>query len=138
MTGYNFKENSLSSNLVNDINESLMITINISKMNICTNIQYLINSGDDCLVSLTEQPVYSCENICGQYTPVYGLCQIDLVNSYFNNVNKTKYCVYPFIFNDYECICAQGYLLNGTICINILSTLTNLDQYIFDNFSTLN
>ncbi|CAL6038162.1 Hypothetical_protein [Hexamita inflata] len=107
-------------------------------MNICTNIQYLINSGDDCLVSLTEQPVYSCENICGQYTPVYGLCQIDLVNSYFNNVNKTKYCVYPFIFNDYECICAQGYLLNGTICINILSTLTNLDQYIFDNFSTLN
>ncbi|CAL6001783.1 Hypothetical_protein [Hexamita inflata] len=112
--------------------------MNVSKLNICTNIKYQINNGNDSLVSITEQPNYSCENICDQQTPIYGLCQMDLINGYLDNINKTKYCVHPLIFNDYECVCSQGYILNGTICINFLSKLTNLDQYIFENFSTLN
>ncbi|CAL6006692.1 Hypothetical_protein [Hexamita inflata] len=137
IVGYNDQENSQSSNLISQIDETIILTINITKMNVCSNIQYLISNGNASLVSLTEQPDYSCEYICGQQTPVYGLCQIDLVNGYYNIVNYTKYCVYPFVFNNQECICASGYLLNGTICINIISTLTNLDQYIFNNVSTL-
>ncbi|CAL5985109.1 Hypothetical_protein [Hexamita inflata] len=109
----------------------------MSNVKICTNIQYSINNGVISQVNLTTQPTYACDEICGQYIPVYGLCQIDLNNGYLNIINDTKYCVKPFIFNDYECICAPGYLLNGTVCINILQSLTNLDQFIFDNFSTL-
>ncbi|CAL6087243.1 Hypothetical_protein [Hexamita inflata] len=107
-------------------------------MKVCSNIVYLINNGIASLVSLTEQPNYVCKNMCGQNTPVYGLCQIDLINENSNNTNYTKYCVNPFVFNGEECVCIDGYLLNGTICINIISTLTNLDKYIFNNVSTLN
>ncbi|CAL5988924.1 Hypothetical_protein [Hexamita inflata] len=106
-------------------------------MKICTNIQYAINSGIVSQVNLTTTPIYTCDEICGQLIPVYGLCQIDLNNGNLNNINNTKYCVKPFIFNDYECICSPGYLLNGTICIHLLSTLTNIDQQIFDNISTV-
>ncbi|CAL6051691.1 Hypothetical_protein [Hexamita inflata] len=98
---------------------------------------WLINNGNTSLVSLTEQPGFSCENICGLQTPVYGICQINLNNGYLNDVNKTKYCEYPFIYNDYECICAPGYLLNGSFCIQIIQLLTFLDQQIFDNFLIL-
>ncbi|CAL6107226.1 Hypothetical_protein [Hexamita inflata] len=138
IVGYNFQENSQSSNLINKIDEAIIQTINISNLNVCSNIQYLINNGNASLVSLTEQPNYTCENICGQNTPIYGLCQIDLVNGYLNIMNNTKYCVNPFVYNGEECVCIDGYLLNGTICINIISTLTNLDKYIFNNVSTLN
>ncbi|CAL6052133.1 Hypothetical_protein [Hexamita inflata] len=107
-------------------------------MKICTNILYLINSGIVSQVILTTTPIYTCDEICGQLIPVYGLCKIDLNYGYLNNnINNTKYCVKPFIFNDYECVCSPGYLLNGTICINILSTLTNINQYILDNISML-
>ncbi|CAL5994004.1 Hypothetical_protein [Hexamita inflata] len=137
IVGYNLQDDSQSSNLINQINDTIIQSVNISKMKICTNIQYLINSGNASLVSFTEQPDYSCDNICGQQIPVYGLCQINLINGYYNNINQTKYCVYPFIYNGYDCICTPGYLLNATLCIHILSTLTNLDQNILSNISTL-
>ncbi|CAL6075192.1 Hypothetical_protein [Hexamita inflata] len=137
IVGYNFQENSQSSNLVNQIDGDIIQIINISNMNVCSNIVYLINNGNASLVSLTEQPNYTCENICGQNTPIYGLCQIDLINGYLDTINNTKYCANPFVYNGEECVCIAGYLLNGTICINIISTLTNLDKYIFNNASTL-
>ncbi|CAL6032628.1 Hypothetical_protein [Hexamita inflata] len=138
IVGYNFYENSESSNIINQIESFVEQTVNISNIKICSNIQHLINGGAVSSVTLTQQPIYTCDDICGSLIPVYGICQIDLINGYLNNVNKTKYCEYPFIFNGYECICSQGYLLKETLCINILSKLTSLDQQIFNNISTLN
>ncbi|CAL6044957.1 Hypothetical_protein [Hexamita inflata] len=137
MVGYNFEEKGQSSNLINYIDPALSLTINISKMIVCTNIQYLINNGLVSLVNLTEQPGYSCENICSQYTPVYGLCLNDLINGYYNGVNKTKYCLYPFVYNNSQCTCADGFLLNQSECTDIIQALSNLDLYIMSSISNL-
>ncbi|CAL6044937.1 Hypothetical_protein [Hexamita inflata] len=137
MVGYNFDEKGQSSNLINYVDPALSLTINISKMIVCTNIQYFIYNGLVSLVNLTEQPGHSCENICGKYTPVYGLCLNDLINGYFNGVNKTKYCLYPFVYNNSQCTCADGFLLNQSECIDVIQALSNLDLYIISGISNL-
>ncbi|CAL6031995.1 Conserved_hypothetical protein [Hexamita inflata] len=66
-------------------------------------------------------------DICGnQSIVVYGLC--GEVLKYSENVNGMYQCVYPFEYIDDTCVCAQGYLLNQTTCINLLETIYNISN----------
>ncbi|CAL5989988.1 Conserved_hypothetical protein [Hexamita inflata] len=68
-----------------------------------------------------------CE-ICGDLKVVYGLCLDDLQNGQL--VNGALQCVYPFEYNTNSCICAQGYVLNVSTCVNILNAIQNMSSNI--------
>ncbi|CAL6074868.1 Hypothetical_protein [Hexamita inflata] len=74
--------------------------------------------------------VRECLNICdasSYYT--YGICQTDLTNSQLI-ANFTFLCVTPFEFDGEQCVCSDGYMLNGSICVDVVLTLTNIQKSI--------
>ncbi|CAL5971326.1 Conserved_hypothetical protein [Hexamita inflata] len=88
----------------------------------------------------------SCINICGDQIVAYGLCVDQFVFSKLQN--EIYQCQYPFEYNYDSCVCTDGYLLNNSLCINILSELnsisvvkdniTTLQKIVFDNITAIN
>ncbi|CAL6005445.1 Conserved_hypothetical protein [Hexamita inflata] len=73
-------------------------------------------------VIIDGNEIIQCD-ICGVLNLVYGLC-VDKQLQFSEFINGSYKCVYPFEYILHSCICADGYLLNGTQCISILDSLT--------------
>ncbi|CAL6113648.1 Conserved_hypothetical protein [Hexamita inflata] len=63
-------------------------------------------------------------DICNNQSVVYGLCGEIL--KYSEIVNGIYQCTQPFEYINDQCICADGYLLDQTKCINIVKSINNL------------
>ncbi|CAL6049362.1 Conserved_hypothetical protein [Hexamita inflata] len=64
--------------------------------------------------------------MCGSNNLVYGICQDKL--QFSESVNGMFECVHPFEFINNSCMCVQGYILNISRCVDIISQLTSLSQ----------
>ncbi|CAL6015368.1 Hypothetical_protein [Hexamita inflata] len=134
--GYQFQDSSESGYLISFINIS--VKINLHQLKVCSNILNNVGLSSGSFLQQSENSQIQCNNLCnGSGYVVYGLCKTDLIFGY-TNINNTKSCVAPFEFNSLQCVCSDGFLLNGTKCINIIQQLTNLDSYVFNNVSQLN
>ncbi|CAL6010597.1 Hypothetical_protein [Hexamita inflata] len=126
LIGYSFKYNLLNGIIVAQLSHN--ISISISNFQICSNIN---NS------NIELNALFSCENICQNAIPVYGLCLKQLFNGQ-KVENGTEICVFPFVFEGQVCVCEQDYVLNETICIQIVKQFNILEEYIAINISNIN
>ncbi|CAL6062811.1 Conserved_hypothetical protein [Hexamita inflata] len=123
----------------------------VSVVNISNNNQILINTqtaqicveqtttrvGNGNALLSTSTEILSCLNICDIGKNVYGFCLEKLVFGQYQLFNDSIICVQPFQYNGEFCECAQGFILNLTSCVNIVSQLTNIDAWLSGNFSIL-
>ncbi|CAL6049204.1 Conserved_hypothetical protein [Hexamita inflata] len=73
--------------------------------------------------------VVDCD-LCGNLRVVYGLCEDVLLHAV--QVNGMFRCVHPFEYVDNQCVCASGYLLNETECVNVVQTLSATKMQVRD------
>ncbi|CAL6025794.1 Hypothetical_protein [Hexamita inflata] len=106
-------------------------------MQVCTNLISYTDSQYESLVILSQLPSISCSQICNvSELPIYGRCISELINGDLQ-INGTKMCVNPFVFNGKQCVCDVGYYLSNAKCYNISMQIDILDQYIYQNNSQL-
>ncbi|CAL6095675.1 Conserved_hypothetical protein [Hexamita inflata] len=138
-------------------NALVPVTLSIQVLLVCVDQMERTGAHSQAIASVELEQI-SC-GICGSMLVVYGLCTDGLEHAM--EVNGMYKCVLPFEFVDDKCVCAYGYLLNLTSCVNVLTALQNgisssildqfkldisnlqndiqsLDQYICNNFSISN
>ncbi|CAL6008626.1 Hypothetical_protein [Hexamita inflata] len=126
LIGYSFKFNVLNGIIAAQLSHN--ISVSTSNLQICTNIN---NS------NIELNALFSCENICQNAIPVYGLCLKQLFNGQ-KVENGTEICVFPFVFEGLVCVCEPDYVLNGSVCIQIVKQFNILEEYISRNISNIN
>ncbi|CAL6005945.1 Hypothetical_protein [Hexamita inflata] len=118
-----------SSYIANFVNQQTQVTIN--QVYICSNV-LSASMNNQSLLTFSTPINRQCQNICdasSYYT--YGICQTDLTNSELIS-NFTFLCVAPFEFDGEKCVCSDGYLLNGSTCVDVVLTLTNIQKSLGD------
>ncbi|CAL6090292.1 Hypothetical_protein [Hexamita inflata] len=103
----------------------------VSQVYICSNV-LSASVNNQSQLTLSSPIVRECQNICdvsSYYT--YGICQTDLKYSQLI-ANFTFLCVTPFEFDGEQCVCGDGYMLNGSTCVDIVLTLTNIQKSLGD------
>ncbi|CAL6036802.1 Conserved_hypothetical protein [Hexamita inflata] len=101
-------------------------SLNISTFKVCVDTTPRFGN-ISAIIEIIGGDSVECE-ICGGIKVVYGVCLEDLQHGQL--VNGSLQCVDPFQFIDNECVCKYGYLLNGSNCVNILSTIQNMSNNI--------
>ncbi|CAL6062851.1 Conserved_hypothetical protein [Hexamita inflata] len=96
------------------------ILLNISELYICVDKTQRLGQQSVYISELGSESV-QC-NMCDKQSIVYGLCSETL--KYSEVVNGMYQCVYPFEYVENQCICAYGYLLNETKCINVVESIS--------------
>ncbi|CAL6084213.1 Conserved_hypothetical protein [Hexamita inflata] len=75
---------------------------------------------------------FKCD-MCNEQSVVYGLC--GEVLQYSELANGMYQCNYPFKYVANKCVCAKGYLLNISQCINIVESINNMNNLANNNIS---
>ncbi|CAL5997613.1 Conserved_hypothetical protein [Hexamita inflata] len=101
------------------------IQLNITQFDVCVDSTSRFGQ-NSVYISIIGGETVQCD-ICKQFV-VYGICSEVL--QYSEYVKGIYICVYPFVFNDNQCVCATGYLLNNTKCINIVESLNIISNQI--------
>ncbi|CAL6015357.1 Hypothetical_protein [Hexamita inflata] len=118
-----------SSYISNFVNQQTQVAV--SQVQICSNV--LSASVNNLSLLIFSIPIVrECQNICdasSYYT--YGICQNDLTNSQLI-ANFTFLCMTPFNFNGKQCVCSEGFMLNGSTCVDVVLTLTNIQKSLGD------
>ncbi|CAL6075393.1 Conserved_hypothetical protein [Hexamita inflata] len=135
----NINQSKLSgSNLINSNNNGYIastifvnIQLNISNLSICVDDTQRLGFESVQIIIIGSE--FSSCDLCEQQKIIaYGLCSETL--NYSETVNGMFQCVYPFEYVDSKCICADGYLLNNTHCINIVESINNMSYMFISNF----
>ncbi|CAL6081279.1 Hypothetical_protein [Hexamita inflata] len=98
------------------------ISVVISSFFVCVGNTSNIGNESE-IVSFTGAEIDQCD-LCDTQFVVYGLCLDSL--KYGTQVGNVLECYYPFIFQDIQCTCDQGYVLDSKKCVNILQALRNV------------
>ncbi|CAL5983651.1 Hypothetical_protein [Hexamita inflata] len=130
ITGYVYSTSPNSGYIVSSSNVS--VTVTVSQSIVCTNIAQVAGSG---AVSLTASFVQSCLQVCKAEKYVYGLCLPSLVQGRVESSNNSILCADPFEYDGADCVCKLGYVLNVSVCIDIVKSLTTLDINLASNAS---
>ncbi|CAL6070116.1 Conserved_hypothetical protein [Hexamita inflata] len=104
------------------------IVLNISLFFVCVDSTQRFGLQTLTVTNGTEQ--VQCD-LCGALYNVYGICTDNLLFS--EDVNGIYKCVHPFEYNENQCICVYGYLLNGSKCVNIIDSITNMQNSDFND-----
>ncbi|CAL6005238.1 Conserved_hypothetical protein [Hexamita inflata] len=128
ISGYNYIRSDNNGFVSSQISQP--ITINISQLQVCVNQPRLLG-----LKSVSINQVGSettlC-TLCEGSNVIYGICADALLFS--QDVGGMLQCVYPFEYTGTQCICVLGYLLNQTVCVNVVENLTDLSRRIDNNY----
>ncbi|CAL5973759.1 CD209_antigen-like protein [Hexamita inflata] len=92
--------------------------INIESVQICSNLNNFGNG-----VIFNQQPISNCD-ICENSFYVYGICSNETENLILDNTGFKKLCSNNFVYTD-KCVCSEGYVLNGSQCVNLMQVLSN-------------
>ncbi|CAL5984878.1 Conserved_hypothetical protein [Hexamita inflata] len=101
-------------------------TLNISIFKVCVDATHRFGN-TSAIIDIIGGDSVECE-ICGGLKVVYGICLEDLQHGQL--IIGALRCVDPFQFVGSECVCAYGYLLNGSACVNILNAIQNMSSNI--------
>ncbi|CAL6094775.1 Conserved_hypothetical protein [Hexamita inflata] len=101
------------------------VSLGVDNVRICANVQ---NIGQGSL-SQTGTVMDTCV-VCREGSPAYGLCQKSLE---FGKVEDDEFvCPLPFVFDGEGCSCQEGYVVNGTTCVNVLASVNSLKSQQID------
>ncbi|CAL6006454.1 YadA-like_family protein [Hexamita inflata] len=62
--------------------------------------------------------------MCENSFYVYGICSNETENLILDSTGFKKICSNNFVYAD-KCVCAEGYVLNGSQCVNLMQVLSN-------------
>ncbi|CAL6018469.1 Hypothetical_protein [Hexamita inflata] len=101
------------------------VTVDINQLQICINSTLQIGYiADDATFKLQGSiPENRCD-ICKVGTVSYGICVDNL--EYAQIKDEILQCIYPFEYVDSKCQCAYGYVLNVSICVDLIDKISKL------------
>ncbi|CAL6045599.1 Hypothetical_protein [Hexamita inflata] len=99
------------------------VSFNVTQLYICVNSTKQIGFATNVTInSIGSTPTNRCD-ICQSGTVSYGICVDDL--QFAQIKDGILQCVYPFEYVDNKCICAYGYMLNVSVCIDLIKEIGN-------------
>ncbi|CAL5971638.1 Conserved_hypothetical protein [Hexamita inflata] len=107
------------------------ITLNITQFDVCVDQTSRFGQNSVQITTIGSEE-FKCD-MCNEQSVIYGLCGDVL--QYSELINGMYQCIYPFEYVDNKCICAYGYLLNKTKCINVLESINNMNNLVNSNIS---
>ncbi|CAL6037776.1 Hypothetical_protein [Hexamita inflata] len=107
------------------------ITLNISQFDICVDQTSRFGQKSVQITTIGSEE-FKCD-LCNEQPVIYGLCGDVL--PYSELINGMYQCIYPFEYVDNKCICANGFLLNMTTCINVVESINNMNILANSNIS---
>ncbi|CAL6110565.1 Conserved_hypothetical protein [Hexamita inflata] len=116
LTGYNFLQSSNNGLIVSDLKSNISVALDLAFTCSATPITGNTNFS----LILTNNFTQKCK-ICQTGSLVYGICSDDL--QFGQIVNGNLQCVYPFEYYNKKCQCASGYLLNVSVCIDLIKEI---------------
>ncbi|CAL6105223.1 Growth_factor receptor cysteine-rich domain superfamily [Hexamita inflata] len=132
LTGSNFLQSNNNGYIASAI--FVHISLNITQFDVC--VDSTARFGQNSVsISTIGSEIIQCD-ICDQQSVVYGLCCEEL--KYSENVNGMYQCVYPFEYVNNQCVCSTGYLLNTTMCVNIIESINSISNQIYNSNSQIN
>ncbi|CAL6036762.1 Conserved_hypothetical protein [Hexamita inflata] len=102
------------------------ISLNITQFDICVDSTSRFGQ-NSVSISIIGSETVECD-LCDQQSVVYGLCGEAI--QYSEYLNGMYQCVHPFEYVDNQCVCATGYLINNTKCINVVQSLNAIGNLI--------
>ncbi|CAL6001260.1 Conserved_hypothetical protein [Hexamita inflata] len=126
LTGSNLQDSAQSGYIAASVLKPLVIRI--SRFAVCVDgIQRI--GGLEAAATFEGTESLRCD-VCGVQKMVYGLCAEALENGKL--VGGIIKCEHPFQFVLDKCQCISGYLLNNSVCINIVESINSLSQQEID------
>ncbi|CAL6076200.1 Hypothetical_protein [Hexamita inflata] len=111
------------------------LNINISQVKICQ--ETIMLASESQLINFSTLVQEECKSICAQNLFfVYGICADQPISSDYVITNETFVCIQNAIFDGNQCICKEDHVLNGSVCVNVLQSLTNIYKRI-ESLSTV-
>ncbi|CAL6111871.1 Conserved_hypothetical protein [Hexamita inflata] len=136
LNGHNFLQSQRSGYYFSKL--SVSIEVKLANVQLCSNEDKAVGSGDSYLELNGDQRVF-CSTSCpiGSFHS-YGICVNQLQLGKLAS-NSTLACVDPFEFDQElaSCVCTDGYVLNATYCVHIVSSFTYLNETMHDQFQTI-
>ncbi|CAL6077137.1 Conserved_hypothetical protein [Hexamita inflata] len=100
------------------------VQINVTQFDVCVDATLRFGKQSSFALVIGNE-TFKCD-LCGTDSVVYGLCRSILPFSEL--VDGMYECVYPFYLAANTCSCVHGYLLNGTRCVNVIESITNMSK----------
>ncbi|CAL6068411.1 Conserved_hypothetical protein [Hexamita inflata] len=100
------------------------VQINVTQFDVCVDATLRFGKQSSFALVIGNE-TFKCD-LCGTDSVVYGLCRSILPFSEL--VDGMYECVYPFYLAENTCSCVHGYLLNGTRCVNVIESITNMSK----------
>ncbi|CAL6055238.1 Conserved_hypothetical protein [Hexamita inflata] len=97
-------------------------TVSFDTVYLCVNQTNIVGTGSITQVGIVD---LRCD-ICPSGSVVYGICRQNLEHGIIQE--GVLQCIYPFVFLGDECICADGYILNISVCIDIIHALGHVQN----------
>ncbi|CAL5997339.1 Hypothetical_protein [Hexamita inflata] len=99
--------------------------VNISQVQICQEIAMFVTESK--FISFSTPVQQYCKSICEVNTYyIYGICADQPINSDYVVGNETFVCIQNAVFDGNQCICKEDHVLNGSVCVNVSQSLTNI------------
>ncbi|CAL5988520.1 Hypothetical_protein [Hexamita inflata] len=142
MTCYFYNDGDQTGNLAVEVGAKTVLLA--SGFSICSNgIKDVAFASDPAFWTVSGSIGQNCITICESGFVTYGLCLMDLLNGVQSNGQAS--CQNNFKFDGKDCVCEAGYVLNGTVCVNLVGFLsetgqniTNINDIIDSNILVLN
>ncbi|CAL6043529.1 Conserved_hypothetical protein [Hexamita inflata] len=96
------------------------VDFGVKNVKICSNVPYFGQG------ALSQQGIVDTCVLCRDGFYTYGLC---LASLQFSEIQNDKLvCINSFTFDGEKCSCAEGQILNGTTCIEVLYSINSLSS----------
>ncbi|CAL5994184.1 Growth_factor receptor cysteine-rich domain superfamily [Hexamita inflata] len=135
LTGYNDISSQYNGYLSSKVDVDIKIQINV--MFICVDMATQRIGSTLNTINISSLELLQCNQVCDDYQfVIYGLCQ-EMIQFSVLLSNNTVICDHPFEFDQFSntCVCKNGYYLNDTVCVNIISKVSLIitDMQLYDS-----
>ncbi|CAL6066623.1 Hypothetical_protein [Hexamita inflata] len=127
LTGSNLIESDYSGYIACEIVSQMNMTISSFVVCVDSNLSLGNQSAN---ITFNGAVTLSCD-VCGGQMVVYGLCGDSL--QYAQPHSGMLTCDLPFEFVDGQCQCEYGYLLDGSVCVNVIEAIHNMSSQMQNN-----
>ncbi|CAL6092721.1 Conserved_hypothetical protein [Hexamita inflata] len=126
MTGVNLIQSQNNGYIASTVHANVFLQI--SQFDICVDSTPRFGY-ESAKITVTGIESVRCD-VCDSQSVVYGLCRDSL--TYSELVGGMYQCVPPFEYADNKCVCAYGYLLNDTQCVNVVDAINDVQDLVND------
>ncbi|CAL6093108.1 Hypothetical_protein [Hexamita inflata] len=111
-------DGNVSGSIIAFVNQQ--VDFGVENVKICSNVPYFGHG------ALSQQGIVDTCVICKDGFYTYGLCLASL--QFSELINDQLVCINSFTFDGEKCSCAEGQILNGTTCLNVLNSINSLSS----------